>query len=245
MTTVVSHKSCRRFCRSIEIKSRKTSSICPSILWLSGYGEKKSSCSPVTVTVLRMHLPFISHQKSKAILQDFYLRRQNHTGNYPILNATSYGRWEIKVYLLSLDEAPVSLSLFWPNLLFPGLLRNFTWQNPFSQGDISWHSFLSLRSFTFLCFQVKKMELHVKNVGSGPSLAFWRNFMQLKQTKGTLEERASCSWPYFYLPPSFLRLNMPTKRNKQNTLRCFFFFFLQELRQCTTLMNMVSSSCCY
>lgn len=49
-------------------------------------------------------------------------------------------------------------------------------------------------------------------------------FTQLKQIKGTPEERASCSWPYFYLHPSFLRLNMPIKRKKQNTLRCFSIF---------------------
>lgn len=110
--------------------------------------------------------------------------------------------------------------LFWPKFLFSGSLRNFTPQNPFSQGDISWHSFLSLRSFSFLCFQIKKMELHVKNVGSGPSLALWRNFIQLKQIKGTPEERASCSWPYFYLHPSFL----PTKRKKTKILSDAFLY---------------------
>lgn len=76
------------------------------------------------------------------------------------------------------------LYVFWSKLLFSGLLRNFTSENPFSHGDISWHSLFLLRSFSFPCFEVKKMELHVKNVGSGPSLALGRNLIQLKQTKG-------------------------------------------------------------
>lgn len=57
-----------------------------------------------------------------------------------------------------------------------------------------------------------------------PFLGPWKKLHTAETGKGTLEKKASCSWPYFYLHPSFLRLNIPTKRKKQNILRGFFFF---------------------
>lgn len=37
--------------------------------------------------VLRVHFPFISHQKSEAIPKDFYSGRENCIGNDPIIKA--------------------------------------------------------------------------------------------------------------------------------------------------------------
>lgn len=58
--------------------------------------------------------------------------------------------------------------------------------------------------------------VQVKNVGSGPSLALERNFIQLKQRDTRREGKLQLA---ILLPESILRFNMPTRRKKQNTLR--------------------------
>lgn len=49
--------------------------------------EKKNQILVWICEVLRVHFPFISHQKSEAIPKDFYSGRENCIGNDPIIKA--------------------------------------------------------------------------------------------------------------------------------------------------------------
>lgn len=127
--------------------------------------------------------------------------------------------------------------LLCPNLLFFSLLRSYTPKKLFLQGDIRWHSFTLLRSFSFLCFQVKKMSWTCNMLKVALPWPFKNTSHSWKQTKGTPEESASLSWPYLYLHPSFLRPNMQRKMKKQNTLRYIFFLFFSFLARAQPMHN--------